>query len=140
MYKSHRDLLGVVSAESEAQGSSNSDSACSNMDLYGFEDYEEHLPLYSEKRQSALFLLKTLTISKVSETALDNLIGDVSVLLNRKIEKLKGKLIDVLDKKGVQFDDDVNAVFNDHELTSSFDGLHSEHYRKKYFVDALNCF
>lgn len=136
MYKNHRDILGVEDTdhEPEAQDPHSGHSSF----LYGVED-EEQAQLYTGKRQSALFLLKTSTVSKISDSALDNLIGDISVLLDRKIEKLRDNLSDVLHQKGVQFDDDIVSIFKDYELTSPFHGLHTEYHRKKYYGEAMNC-
>ncbi len=40
-------------------------------------------------KQSALFLLKASTVSKVSNSALDNIIGDIHLLLENSVQSLQ---------------------------------------------------
>ena len=57
----------------------------------------------SDKHKSALLLMKALAVSKVSNTAIDDLIiGDFSLLLENRIQKLRDDLIAVLDQKGIE--------------------------------------
>ena len=135
MYKNHRDILGVQGSEAHNFNVDQSTFLC------GFEecDEEPQTVLYSEKRQSALFLLKTLIASKISDSALDTLIGDISILLERKIDQLTDNLTGVLDQKGIQFDSDISSVFKDHQITAPFHGLHTEYQRRKYYEEEMNC-
>lgn len=142
VYKKHRDILeldDVAVPEPDATLPELEAWDLNDSDIFGYDEVHNVPPLYQEKRQSALFLLKTTTVSKVSETALDNLIGDVSILLETKIEKLRKNLKDVLHQKGMQFDDKFASLFQDDRLTAPFQGLHTEYLRKAFYREEMAC-
>ena len=93
----------------------------------------------SEKKQLALFLLKSVTFLKLSELALDNLIQDITVLLEGKVKKLRESLTEVVSRKGIQIDDSITSIFQDHRLITPFQGLRTEYCRKRYYREKMAC-
>ncbi len=91
-----------------------------------------------EKRVLALFLLKTATVSKVSKNALDTLIGDISVLLEGRVQLLQEDISTALRHRGVEFDAELAAIFQKSHLIAPFKGLHSEFLRKKFYREKMS--
>ena len=88
MYQKHCEVLEVatVPSASEAQVLEPieiDDYTCGSSDTT---TYPAHT---GEKKQSALFLLKATAVRKVSKTALDDLIGDIAILLDSRIQLLQ---------------------------------------------------
>lgn len=90
-----------------------------------------------EKKHMALFLLKTTAVNKVSKTALNDLIGDITLLLERKTAKLQKDFIATLASKSIEFDDDFAGIFKNPSLTTPFEGLQSKYMRKKFFKEEM---
>ena len=79
------------------------------------------------KRQAALFLLKAKEIHKVSQTALDGLIPDLTILFNQYYHsEVKCKFPDLVNESESQEDFD------------PFQGLHSKYLQEKYFKETLH--
>ena len=81
------------------------------------------------KLASALFQLKTLEERKVTQTALNGIIGDVQALWDITLSKIqqhcKDKNLDILQ--------DLPSY-----ITRPFQGLETDHQRQKYFKETLN--
>lgn len=92
---------------------------------------------HDEKKQSALFLLKAKTVNKVSNTALNDLIGDFSILLESRIQSLQQELACTLSSRGVQLNSELASIIQKPSLTTPFQGLHSEYLRKKFFIEKM---
>lgn len=90
-----------------------------------------------EKRHSALFLLKATTVSKVSETALDNLVGDISILLDSRMQSLQEDISTALHHRGIEFDSELAAIFQNPSITVPFQGLSSQFLRKKFYREEM---
>ena len=98
---------------------------------------QQEVVQHDEKRQSALFLLKAKTVNKVSNTALNDLIGDFSILLETRIQLLQQELTSALSARGLELDSELVSIMQKPSLTAPFEGLHSEHLRKKFFINNM---
>lgn len=87
--------------------------------------------------QAALFLMKTSVVSKVSVTALDNLIGDIHVLIENSVKTLQDSLGAILCERGVDFDSELTAVFQNPSISRPFQELHSFFLRKEYYAKEM---
>ncbi len=113
MYKCHFKVFGSSSVD--AQPDQNSD---------GFENYPEvdndtnnldnnnEQSLTYNKKLSALFLMKLSHSYKMSNTAVDGIIGDISDLLEMKIESVQSNVVAILLQKGITLDaGELTSVF-----------------------------
>lgn len=137
MYKKHREVLEVtatVSSASEVQVFEPTET-----DEYpcGSSDTTTHPSHTDEKKQSALFLMKATAVRKVSKTTLDDLIGDITILLDNRIQLLQESISTALQNKGLEFDAELAAIFQKPSLTTPFQGLHSEFLRKKFYIEKM---
>lgn len=139
MYKKHRDVLELDQSLSSQLVDSNPPLEYDNFDCFD-DDMSNPPPVTSvkdEKKTSALFLLKTTAVSKVSKSALDDLVSDFSLFLNDKLRTLEDDVTTYLRHKNVEVDSDLLKMFQSPSLTSPFQGLESEFLRKKYYTDHL---
>ena len=129
MYQKHRKVLEVttVPSASEAHVLETDDYTC------GSSDTTTHPAHTDEKKQSALFLLKATAVRKISKTALDDLIGDIAILLDSRIQLLQESISTALQYKGLEFDAELAAIFQKPSLTTPFQSLHNEFLRKKFY-------
>ena len=134
MYMKHRDLLEVCTQEQEP--------AASNVDDQGDSLYfDPRSPLnvsppallQNEKRSSALFLMKTKEINKVSQTCLDGLVEDVTLLLQSKVRTLEAEISCALHHKGVEMDSELTSIFHRQEIVTPFQGIETEFFQKKFY-------
>ncbi len=141
MYQKHRDALEVVGGSSaeefELIQSNASELAFGPSDDAIVTCTQQDVVQHDEKRQSALFLLKAKTVNKVSNTALNDLIGDISMLLESRIQSVQQELASTLSSRGVQLDSELVSIFQKPSLTAPFEGLHSEYLRKKFFIEKM---
>ena len=99
MYKKHRDVLALDDddAREPAQPIAT--------DSYEFSDCDsETAPQLveteqDERRRNALFLMKATAVCKVSKCSLDQLIGDISLFLDEKVQSLKKEVMATLHEK-----------------------------------------
>ena len=91
------------------------------------------------RQKAALFLLKAKECLKVSQSALESLIGDVSSISSAQVQILRNKVTEFLSSKNMPVDiqDGINDIFTQSESRPLFDGLASAYSQNKYFVDHL---
>ena len=85
----------------------------------------------------ALFLLKIKEDRRISQSNVDCLIGDLTVLLKEELMSLKSDIISCV-KEGQDTDDSVsriNEIFSKKLSTSPFEGLDTAHLQRKYFLE-----
>ena len=90
-----------------------------------------------KKHESGLFLMKALTLSKVSNTALDILIGDISDLLESRVNHLRSELFAVLQQRGVEFDGELTDCFQNEYLLEPFHGLETVYLRNTFYEEEM---
>ena len=88
---------------------------------------------------SALFLLKAREVHKVSQSALNNIILDISVLNAVGLSAMKEKVLDVLTKNGIDVSKiaGLDDVFTNSYLNDPFSGLTTEYLQNKYYEESL---
>lgn len=91
----------------------------------------------SFKRSTAMFILKTKEVNGVSQVALNELIEDVTMLVQRTVDSIKLRVEHVLTRNGVCAAEieGLCDIFHMEELCSPFRGLHSEFLQHKTFKD-----
>lgn len=127
LYKRHREILQV--SESAAQELVGSEDGT---DLTVMEA-EEMSPQH-EKKEMALFVLKALAISKISNSALDTILSDISFLLETRVQSLHDDVSAVM---GIELDAELAAIFQRPQLYKPFDGLQTDYLRKTYFTNEM---
>ena len=145
LYRKHRDTLqGGMSGRNVSVSNNDSDM---ELELLETRESEEETPVrftrstkFEHKKQMALFLLKTKEVRKVSQTALDGILVDVSQLIQQTIEQVKIEVKDCLEKKGMSIDlfDGLDNVFRDPCKTEPFRELDSKHLQEKFYRNHLH--
>ena len=97
------------------------------------EENSSTVPVCDSTRQSALLLLKTTVKHKVSKTSLNGIIEDVSMFYEERTQSLQSQLGCLLHKRGVEFDSELVAVFQQPRLTTPFLELNTEYLRHQYY-------
>lgn len=85
----------------------------------------------------ALFLMKRSVVSKVSTIALDDIIQDMHLLLEKSVTSLRDTLLSVLQRQGIEFDTELAEIFHDPALTNPFRSLQSEFLRRKFYTQKM---
>ena len=88
------------------------------------------------KRSTAMFLMKTKEVNGVSQRALNELVEDVTLMVERTVDTVKSEVEQVLLRNGINekldgFDD----VFEIEWLRHPFRGLHSEFRQHEKFKE-----
>jgi hypothetical protein len=87
-----------------------------------------------EKNESALFILKAREVYKMSQSALDSLLSDVSTMVDSKIGKMQASVSAVLDSKGITIDEELKSSFQP-QSGELFQGLRTRYLQEAYFKD-----
>lgn len=91
----------------------------------------------SAHKHASLFLLKLENDIKIPKSGIDVVINDVSVLLYQKIEKLRNGVAKNLRTRNIEFDTELDTLFQDPTIMNPFQGLHSEFLREKYYKEEM---
>ena len=90
------------------------------------------------KKNSALFILKSKVMYKISQVHLEHHIGDVNELLERKVYNLRKMLLQVLEEYCIQISNDVNDSLMEvitETLSNPFSGLETNYLQLKFFQE-----
>jgi hypothetical protein len=143
MYRMHRSVLEVNNASLSDRSVLDSSPLASETDSIHGDDLTIDLQVASsvtrsDKHKSALLLMKALAVSKVSNTAIDDLIiGDFGLLLENRIQKLRDDLTAVLSQKGIELDAELSSIFQKEYLTDPFGGLQSVFLRERFYIENM---
>ena len=87
------------------------------------------------KRNVTLFILKTKEVRHVSQLALNDLIGDMSSMVQQTVDIMASKISSVLTAHGtsVQDIDGLEEIFQDEKLRNPFKGLESSYLQRKVY-------
>ena len=91
------------------------------------------IPSVDLKRNDALFLLKMKEINRVSQKALDDIVGDVTELFQARLLQLKE---DLLAELGPESTDSITAKIDG--VVEPFKGLQSQRLQENYFKSELH--
>ena len=86
------------------------------------------------RRIGAMFLLKTKEVNGVSQTALNEMIEDVSLLVQTTLDTVKAKVEAVLAEKGVD-SQGLAKIFEVEWLRNPFRGLHSDFLQQRTYEE-----
>lgn len=101
------------------------------------EEVPEKLSKFEHMKQMALFLLKTKEVSKVSQVALDSLLADFSLLLQRTVEQLHHDVKGCLAAKGLCIEG-LENVFKEETLINPFSQLSTKCLQETFYRDHLH--
>ena len=146
LYRKHRDCLemdGPFITTVPEDNTSYGDEIDANN---GGEDYlpddreNSQSTRYEHMKQMALFVLKTKEIRKVSQSALDGLINDFTLILQQSICSLKADVNRCLSANGVSISmfDGLDEVFEDSSKLNPFNQLESKFLQEKFFREHLD--
>ena len=92
-----------------------------------------------QERQAALFLLKAKEVHKISQTALDSMISEYSLLIQHTVKQLQSNVLTALQKNRIELNkiNGLNDAFTDVTSIDPFHHLKSEYMQNKYYKDNL---
>ena len=90
-----------------------------------------------KKKVSALFILKAKEVHKISQSSLNELLQDVTTVVEQKISLLKTDISCSLASKGIEMDAELQSLFYKPELVKPFQGLETEFFQKKFFRESF---
>ena len=100
----------------------------------------EEVPTMLSKRTTALLLLKTREVHKVSKKALDGIPEDLTIFVRAVVISLEFEIRRYIELSSIS-DGTIVRVFNDvfHKYSTMdlFQGLHSKYFQEKYYRDCL---
>lgn len=85
-------------------------------------------------KQRALFVLKTKEVHKVSQTALNGLLGDVTLLFQRHMDIFTKEIKVLLDSSNYP---ELLSFLQKQQMIDPFEGLHSKFLQEKFFHNHL---
>lgn len=144
-----RSHPGDTSASGDSTDASNmgtsasGDNTDSIVDHMLIDESENYLattePELDSFRTSALFLIKAQEIHKVSQTALDDIIAELTFICSRELTVLQSKVFKCLSIGGVDpyKINGLKEIFNKCYLHNPFHGLTSDHLRGRYIEEHL---
>ena len=145
LYSKHSKLTVDESVNTEESFLPESDHepthSIEEMDMTPFNDLlteasAERPKLYNK----ALFLLKLKEEWRWSQTAVNGLIGDISILLEEEITSLKKDVIQCMQEEhaSVELISQINKLFSEKIAVAPFQGLQTAYLQKKIFCDHFN--
>ena len=95
----------------------------------------EHCSPIWDRRNAALFILKNKQVHQISQFALNDLLGDVSMVMRQSIDHLSSNIVSVLERNGIEYQDvdGLTEVLSDEQLRNPFSGLESNYLQRKAF-------
>ena len=98
----------------------------------------EHNPVF-EKRSNAMYILKLKQKYKLSQTAIDGILGDTELMTQRVVSRLQQRLSTTLSKAGLSATEIPGYLdaFDDSDIVRPFNGLGTEYLQEKYFRDHM---
>ena len=112
-----------VNAEPISSDDEHEHSTCSNL---------EELTFAEEKRQIALFVLKCKVAYKISQSALNGLIDDISSLISRKMEYVHDNVVKIISSRSDETLERINSLFQSLIIANPFSGLETKYHQQKY--------
>ena len=139
IYRKHRAVLegGLPRADSDDQQAPEPTIDVdeeSPVDLLSeFSEGSESIDTPDTQKQAALFLLKTREERRITQAALNGIVGDVKGLWSQAMQKLQETVLQRLSQQpGGVSAEEVRECFGD---TTPFDGLETEHLQRRYYKE-----
>ena len=133
MYVKHRDVLDISTSERSLDVVDLSPT----LSLASSEDEQE--PYIAQRDKStALFILKAQEVHKIPQSSLNYLLGDISTYIDMTNCRLIQNVSAALREKGIEMDDELQALSNSPEVSDPFKNLHSEYLQRQYFIEYFN--
>ena len=86
-----------------------------------------------KQRSAILFTLKCKEVRQILQLALNDLLGDVSMMVQQTVDLLESNVTNTLRQKGL-LTDDVSQIFKDEGLRAPFKSLESSYLQKKHIL------
>ena len=139
LYRKHRRELGCSALSRSIE------PRIEDEEIYHYNDYDNETVSpesecetteYHNKTAAALFLLKTKEIHKVSQTALDGIIQDISSFIEVITKSMERDIRHCLENNSsISVDSSLSDVFLKYTSLNPFQGLHSKYLQEKYYHD-----
>ena len=143
-HRDHLDMTGPFTTSSTPSDPSSLDFSDTEEDGLEDLDYDNLESMtaskFEDKKQMALLLLKIKEVRKVSQSALDGIIEDISLILQQTIGRLKASVNSCLQSHGMSVSvfDGLSNVFNDPSILNPFDQLESKFLQEKFYREHLD--
>ena len=94
---------------------------------------------YNLAHSLPLFILKNKEIRQISQQALDDLLGDTSLIIEQTVDTLASNISACLVRNGIDMQniDGLNEVLLAKDLRNPFKGLESSHFQRKAYIELL---
>ena len=91
------------------------------------------------KRSTALFLLKNKEVYKISQTAINSLVNDVSLIIQHTADTLYSQMCSALQESAIEKSAILGfeSIFASKQIREPFHQLQSEYLQRKYFTDVF---
>ncbi len=140
VYRKHRDFLrdNLLESPSEQEEFLNEQEEEMNVESMNSDDDEhscsdnEELTFAEEKKQMALFVLKCKVVYKISQSALDGLIDDISSMINRKTEYLRDNVKKIIGTCSQETLEHIDSLFQSPIISKPFAGLETRYHQQMY--------
>ena len=135
VYRHHRrSLRNLRTSPSQRASSTDGDSGAHEEVESEFGDDEQlSLSIPEEKKQSALFIMKSKVVHKIAQSALEGLLDDISSMFSRKVEQLHSEVKNIT-LSNVQLDS-LKKVFESSTITKPFAGLETRFQQERYIEE-----
>lgn len=85
----------------------------------------------SQRRSSALFLLKLKEKRRLTQTAIDDVVEGARLLFSQTAQRIRARINEELAKNAVEID--ISSIFTN--LIDPFHGLETQFLQEKYFTE-----
>lgn len=138
IYRKHRSELDCSDlSQSTLPLTEDEEHDCTYYDDNQTEIVTECEATEDRKRISALFLLKTKEVHKVTQKALDGVIQDMSSFIKLITDSMEHDIRQCLDQNNITLDTNLSNVFLQYSTLDPFQGLHSKYLQEQYYHDFL---
>ena len=147
LYRRHRDSLEMAEPFIPGDPNTHTGGIGSDESLWNADDVQPELERedsictkLQQKKQMALFLLKTKEVRKVSQVALDGIIEDFTLILQETIRSLREEVNSCLTANGLSIAvfDDLPGIFDNPSTLNPFGELESKYKQERFYREHLD--
>ena len=93
----------------------------------------------TNNHSAALFILKTKEVLNISQTATDQILNDVTEMIENTVSQIESRVSSILTANGSSMNDikGLRDIFGDQDLRNPFHAIKTQYMQQKYFQDHL---
>ena len=93
----------------------------------------------TNNHSAALFILKTKEVLNISQTATDQILNDVTEMIENTVSQIELRVSSILTANGSSMNDikGLRDIFGDQDLRNPFHAIKTQYMQQKYFQDHL---